>query len=676
MPIIQTTSNEPVPGPGLRVRLAPGTELLGQWQGSAYRVAPYLIRRADGQHLQVSRLLYQLADSVQSTSAPDELASRLSRSTGRDISVDNVVHLLRTKLVPLGILTEGEEVTKPAERADPLLGLRFRAGVVPAGVHRRVSGALTFLFWPPLVALALAGLAGADVWLGVSHGAGVLGGVGQIIAHPALVLALVSMSLAGAVIHETGHAAATRAGGATPGVMGAGLYLIWPVFYTDISDSYRLGRAGRLRADLGGVYFNALTLLLASAAYGLTHWSVLLVFIAVTHLEVLTQFLPFVRLDGYWVVSDLVGVPNLFAYLGPTLAHLLGRADAAAENRLAQIKPWARRVITVWVVATAAVLAVNLVMVAWVGPHLVAETVGAVGVRGRQMASAFALGRVVLGADDLFSILFLALPAAGIFYIGMLLLRGAVRGLLRWRTSRPLVALVCATALAALAGYQAYSMAASYVWPHSRPPAAERAAAAVPPDRASDPAGTGTWTVQKDGSVTATGSARFYGSASGLALAAPTVAIAATPDGRGYWLAGSDGGVFAFGDARFYGSVAMAHLAGPVVSIQATSDGRGYWLSAADGGVFAFGDARFYGSLAGLEGMPRIVGLAAAAGDHGYWLAGSDGAVFAVGPADYLGRTVAGPGNPVRAIDATSTGYELLVGHRVVALRPATAPRR
>ena len=34
--------------------------------------------------------------------------------------------------------------------------------------------------------------------------------------------------------------------------MGAGLYLVWPAFYTDVTDSYRLGRAGRLRTDLGG----------------------------------------------------------------------------------------------------------------------------------------------------------------------------------------------------------------------------------------------------------------------------------------------------------------------------------------------------------------------------------------------------------------------------------------
>ena len=40
--------------------------------------------------------------------------------------------------------------------------------------------------------------------------------------------------------------------------MGAGMYLVWPAFYTDVTDTYRLGRGGRVRTDLGGLYFNAI----------------------------------------------------------------------------------------------------------------------------------------------------------------------------------------------------------------------------------------------------------------------------------------------------------------------------------------------------------------------------------------------------------------------------------
>ena len=642
------------------MRLAPGTELLGQWDGSAYREAPYLIRRADGQHVQVSPLLYQLASGMESATDIHDLATRLSGTTGRDISVENVVHLLKAKLAPLGILATDGRPDGSTPGANPLLALRFRAAIVPARAHRGVTTALTFLFWPPLVVLALIGLVAADIWIGVSHGTALLTGVNQTIAHPTLLLALAAMTLVAAVVHETGHATATRAGGATPGVMGAGIYLVWPVFYTDISDSYRLGRGGRLRADLGGVYFNALTLLAASMVYALTHWAVLLVFIVITHIEVVSQFLPFVRLDGYWVVSDLIGVPNLFAFLGPTLAKLLRRSSPVADGRMAQVKPWARKVITAWVVATAFVLAVDLAMVLWLGPLLVARTAGAVASRGHQLGTDVAEHRVVSGADDLLSTILLAVPAAGITYMGLLLLGRAFRTIGRWRKSRPLLAAVSTALLAGLAGYQTLTLVGSHHAHPTRPAAlpAVYTTTTNHPDTARTPSRTGTWTVAASGAVTTTGQAHDYGSAETFHLVAPAVAMASTPDGRGYWLAGADGGVFAFGDARFYGSVANVRLDGPVVAIAGTPDGRGYWLAAADGGVFAFGDARFYGSLGGAHVDSRIIGLAARPAGDGYWLASRAGQVFAFGHAPYLGSNVTGSA-PVTAVTTTADGYRL-----------------
>ena len=75
---------------------------------------------------------------------------------------------------------------------------------------------------------------------------------------PGLLLVVFAVTVLSAGFHEFGHAAAARYGGATPGAMGAGLYLVWPAFYTDVTDSYRLGRGGRVRTDLGGLYFNAI----------------------------------------------------------------------------------------------------------------------------------------------------------------------------------------------------------------------------------------------------------------------------------------------------------------------------------------------------------------------------------------------------------------------------------
>ena len=106
--------------------------------------------------------------------------------------------------------------------------------------------------------------------------------------------------------------------------MGVGLYLVWPAFYTDVTDSYRLDRAGRLRTDLGGLYFNALFALGTFGVWAADRLATpLLVLVPLQLLQMLHQLLPFVRLDGYHILADLTGVPDLFARIKPTLLSFL-----------------------------------------------------------------------------------------------------------------------------------------------------------------------------------------------------------------------------------------------------------------------------------------------------------------------------------------------------------------
>ena len=92
--------------------------------------------------------------------------------------------------------------------------------------------------------------------------------------------------------------------------MGAGLYLVWPAFYTDVTDSYRLGRAGRIRTDLGGLYFNAIVVVLTFVWWWATGWEALLLLVATQVLQMVQQLLPLLRFDGYHVLADLAGRPG------------------------------------------------------------------------------------------------------------------------------------------------------------------------------------------------------------------------------------------------------------------------------------------------------------------------------------------------------------------------------
>jgi len=116
---------------------------------------------------------------------------------------------------------------------------------------------------------------------------------------------------ASTIFHEFGHASACRRFGGIHKGIGVGTYLITPVLYADVSDAWRLPRMQKVVVDIGGVYFQflfATAVLLWSRIAG----SELLRVAAISvDASCVLNLNPFMKWDGYWLLSDLVGVPNL-----------------------------------------------------------------------------------------------------------------------------------------------------------------------------------------------------------------------------------------------------------------------------------------------------------------------------------------------------------------------------
>jgi putative peptide zinc metalloprotease protein len=427
-------------------RLADGVELLGELKDSGFTRPPALIRRADGQMIQLSRLLYLVACRIDGNRAPGAIADLVSGDLGRSLSAGQVSYLITGKLAPLGVLAgRGAAAARPT--ASPLLALRARATLLPAAAANVAGALLRPLFhWPAVVAV-LAGAGIMDYWLFLLHG--LSGAYRQVLGDPADLLLVAALSVASAAFHECGHAAGCRYGGARPGRIGVGIYLVWPSFFTDVTDSYRLGRAGRLRTDLGGVYFNVVFMLGLAGCYAATGRQVLLLTIAVTHVEMLEQLLPFVRFDGYFILSDLIGVPDLFARVAPVLRTAFARGR---HTRSSALRPPARRIITIWILCVIPVLAFALGSLLLFLPafnrslwlsvsnagHLVDLDIG-----GRQYAAA---------ALDATGGALAALSGAGSVYITARLVRRAVRLAGRWTAGhlgRRLITITVACAAAA-----------------------------------------------------------------------------------------------------------------------------------------------------------------------------------------------------------------------------------
>ena len=199
-----------------------------------------------------------------------------------------------------------------------------------------------------------------------------------------MVFGMVALS---AAFHECGHATACRYGGAKPGVMGAGIYIVWPAFYTDVTDAYRLNKAGRLRTDLGGVYFNVIFSLLTAGAYFLTAFEPLLVVILIQHIQVVYQFMPFLRLDGYYIISDLTGVPDMFNRIRPVMRSLIPGREP--DEAVTELKPWVRVATTVYVLTLIPALLLIFGMLAFSAPRMFATAWDSFFVRTEKLSDAF-----------------------------------------------------------------------------------------------------------------------------------------------------------------------------------------------------------------------------------------------------------------------------------------------
>lgn len=138
------------------------------------------------------------------------------------------------------------------------------------------------------------------------------------------------------MMHELGHASACARYGAEPSDIGFTLYLIWPAFYSDVSDAWRLKRWQRVIVDVAGVFFQLIFAAIYVVAYSLTGWVPLKLALIMIAGSCLFTLNPIFKFDGYWVMADTLGVTNLSQQPLRIFRHYLDRC----HRRKVKSFPW------------------------------------------------------------------------------------------------------------------------------------------------------------------------------------------------------------------------------------------------------------------------------------------------------------------------------------------------
>ncbi len=401
---------------------APGLVFLGPVEGSGLKDRSFLLKRGDGQVVQLSELLNLVMVSISPGKPLPQAAREISEAYGRELDSTGLGYLLRTRLAPMGLVTDAATDSAGAvvpPTADPLLALRLRGTILPEKAVNALARLLSPLYWPPVVAAVLSALAAVDILMLAR--ADFLASLQQVFLTPALLLVLFALLTAGAVFHELGHATACRYGGGRPGVIGVGVYVVFPAFFTDVTDSYRLNRRGRIRTDLGGLYFNCLCLLAFGGAYLATGQGFFLLAASLMHIEMVQQLIPALRFDGYFVLADIAGVPDLFNRIRPVLLSLV--PGHPVDARVKELRPFARRIVTAWVVTVVPLLVLAFGWILLNLPLILGQTADAARQHSGTVVHAIGAGDPASATFSILSILLLSLPVIGLGILVYRLLR-------------------------------------------------------------------------------------------------------------------------------------------------------------------------------------------------------------------------------------------------------------
>jgi putative peptide zinc metalloprotease protein len=128
---------------------------------------------------------------------------------------------------------------------------------------------------------------------------------------------IVAALCASKVIHELGHGFAAKRLGCRVPAMGIAFLVMAPVLWTDVTDAWRLRRRrDRLLVDAAGMLAeislaSLATVLWAVLPDGPARGGMLVLSGSTWILTLLVNINPLMRFDGYYILSDLVDVPNL-----------------------------------------------------------------------------------------------------------------------------------------------------------------------------------------------------------------------------------------------------------------------------------------------------------------------------------------------------------------------------
>lgn len=250
-------------------------------------------------YFEANQMMVDLMACLAKVDNVEEAARMFVEAIGDAYSIDSIIDYVNTKLIPRFSTADSEQSKKK---------FLYQVELLKAETVNKITKLTGIMFHKPLLISITVVASILDILFLVytPHLLSYTGG-----SNIYIVLGLFVCICLSSFFHELGHASACSYYGVKHGGIGIGLYLTFPVLYTDVNNAWRLPRTRRCVVNYAGVYFQCIIAILLIVAFYITGLPFLKYLLLMMNMGFAFVLNPFFKFDGYWLASDILGVPNL-----------------------------------------------------------------------------------------------------------------------------------------------------------------------------------------------------------------------------------------------------------------------------------------------------------------------------------------------------------------------------
>lgn len=273
---------------------------------SAFDDLSYLVcvDRDEPVKLRITNTTKMLIEQIDGVKKIEEITQDFNKISGAELPVETIIKIIKDQLAGFGLLkNDSNERIKIKDNY-----LKLRMTIFPTKMVEYLVLPLLFLFHKVTFKYVLLFCTG---FLAITFMCKLNFKLFYANISIHFTAWFIAINILGIVFHELGHAGACEKFGAKTGPIGLGFYLFTPVFFTDVSDAWRLKKTERLIVDLSGIYMQLIFCSLLTCIYFISGNEFFLHTAFLISITVFITLNPFLRYDGYWAVTDLLNVTNL-----------------------------------------------------------------------------------------------------------------------------------------------------------------------------------------------------------------------------------------------------------------------------------------------------------------------------------------------------------------------------